>query len=132
VFPSGVHSVKLRHDSLIKPGSRLYRRAPQPQATGIRIAHNWRTLRHADCIKQCPSSSAKRKTYTRTDLPVLSPFTFFWKGGDQCNGRSIANLDAAVYPAVAVPVAFANEPARGLFDVYRRRRIVDRRRRSSA
>jgi hypothetical protein len=67
VFPSGVHSVKLRHDRLFKVGVASYRRAPQPQATGIRIARNWRTLRHADCIKQCPSSSAKRKTYARTD-----------------------------------------------------------------
>jgi hypothetical protein len=65
-------------------------------------------------------------------VPVLFALHIFWEGGDQYNGRSIANLDAAVYPAVAVPVAFANEPAHGLFDVCRRWRIVDRRRWSRA
>jgi hypothetical protein len=77
------------------------------------------------------------KTGHGADSPIRSSqccslFTSFWEGGDQYNGRSIANLDAAVYPAVAVPVAFANEPAHGLFDIYRRGRIVDRRRGSRA
>jgi hypothetical protein len=44
---------------------------------------------------------------------------------------SIANLDSAEYPSVTVPVALANEAAYRLFDVDRRRRIVNRWRRRS-
>jgi hypothetical protein len=61
-------------------------------------------------------------------VPVLFALHIVLGKRGSYNGRSIANLDAAVYPTVAVPIAFANEPAHGLFDVYRRRRIVDRRR----
>jgi hypothetical protein len=74
-------------------------------------------------LRRCASAAITRKV-----VPVFFALPIFWEGGDQYNKRSIANLDAAVYPGVTVPVAFANEPAHGLFDVYRRRRIVDRRR----
>src|SRR5258708_25977690 len=31
--------------------------------------------RHADCVEQCPSSRAKRKTYVRTEFFSVSPAT---------------------------------------------------------
>jgi len=81
---------------------------------------------HSGRVELCRLRPRSNHSKGRASV-VRSLFTFFWEGGDQYNGRSIANLDATVYPAVAVPVAFANEPAHWLF-VYRRGRIVDRRR----
>jgi hypothetical protein len=43
--------------------------------------------------------------------------------------RSIANLDAANLPAIAIPEALANETADRLLDIDRRRRVINRRRR---
>ena len=42
---------------------------------------------------------------------------------------SIADLDAANLPAIAIPEALANETADRLLDIDRRRRVINRRRR---
>src|SRR5260370_33783607 len=43
---------------------------------------------------------------------------------------SIANLNSPKLPAISIPVALANQPASGLFDVDRLGRVINRRRRS--
>src|SRR5260370_8918876 len=43
---------------------------------------------------------------------------------------SIANLNTPKLPAISIPVALANQSASGLFDVDRRGRVINRRRRS--
>jgi len=43
--------------------------------------------------------------------------------------RSVANLDPANLPAIAIPEALANQTAGRLLDIDRRRRVINRRRR---
>jgi hypothetical protein len=62
------------HESLVGTNAkcRLHRAMSEfgvpENICSYRVLPSLARLRHADCVEQCPSSGAKRKTYARTEF----------------------------------------------------------------